>query len=133
MAKPIHIELFYSEGRGPQLVSLHWKFRNRVLQAAEFMLPDAVSEEDLRHVRFVRPQVLMITPEEVINYAKLDYYAEYGPAALFDLQKSEWLKSFSQGHLKNCSHYQLFFYDELVDVIAEGLEFGKGKFDPSCA
>ncbi len=70
----------------------------------------------------------MITPEEVINYTQLSYIAEHRPAAMFNLGKSNWLKSFSQLHLEKCNHYQLLFYDELLDVIAEGVEFGKGKF-----
>jgi hypothetical protein len=128
MVQPIHLELFYSEGRGPQLINLCWKFRGCVLEAVEFMLPGAASEEDLRYVRFLRPQVVMRTPEEVIDYRKLEHFTKHRPAAMFDLGKSDWLKSFSQQHLGKCSHYQLLFYDELLDVIAEGVEFGKGNF-----
>jgi hypothetical protein len=131
MAQPIHVELFYSEGRGPQLINLYWKSRGCVLEAVEFMLPDAATEEDLRYVRFLRPQVVMRTPEEVINFAKLDYFGKHPPAAMFNLGKSDWLKSFAQQHLGKCSHYQLLFYDEILDVIAEGIEFGKGKFNQS--
>jgi hypothetical protein len=130
MAKPIYVELFYAEGRGPQLIKVHWKFRNEILDAIEFMLPDAASEEDLKYVRFLRPQVVMRTPEEVINYSKLDHISQFGSASMFDLGKSDWLKSFSQRHLGKCSHFQLLFYDELLDVIAEGVEFGNGKFNP---
>src|ERR1017187_7994033 len=99
MPQPIHIEFFYSDGRGPELARLCWGYRNNVLEAAEFMPPDAASNEDLRHVRFLHPQVVMITPEEVIDYTKLNYIAQHRPAAIFDLGKSDWLKSFSQRHL----------------------------------
>jgi hypothetical protein len=132
MIHPIYIEFFYSDGRGPELARFCWGYRNDLLEAAEFMLPDAVSGDDLRFVRFLRPQVVMITPEEVINYANMSsYLIKYRPAAMFDLGKSDWFKSFSQRHLQKCSHYQLLFYDQLLDVIAEGVEFGKGKFNQS--
>jgi hypothetical protein len=129
MPQPIHLEFFYSDGRGPELARLCWGGRNNVLEAAEFMLPDAESSEDLRHVRFMRPQVVMITPEEVISYTNLDYIAQHRPAAMFNLGKSDWLKSFAQRHLKKCRHYQLLFYDELLDIVTEDVEFGKGKFN----
>jgi hypothetical protein len=128
MPQPIHVKEFYSDGRGPELGRLCWKYRNNVLEAAEYMPPDAASAEDLRHVRFLRLQVVMITPEEVINYAKLTYIAQHRPAAMFDLGKSDWLKTFSQLHLEKCHHYQLLFYDEFLDVIAEGIEIGMGEF-----
>ena len=129
MIHPIHVEFFYADGRGPELARLFWKHRNNVLEGAEFMPPDAASSDDLHFVRFLRPQVVMITPEEVINYASMSsYLIKYRPAAMFDLGKSDWLKSFSPRHLEKCSHFQLLFYDELVDVIAEGVEFGKGNF-----
>jgi hypothetical protein len=132
MVKPIHVEFFYSDGRGPELARFCWGYRNNLLEAAEFMPPDAASNDDLQFVRFLRPQVMMITPEEVINYASMSsYLIKYRPAAMFDLGKSDWLKSFSPRHLEKCSHFQLLFYDELLDVIAEGVEFGKGKFNPS--
>ncbi len=126
---PVHTEHFYGEGRGPELVALRWAFSGRVLEAAEFMLPDAASSEDLRHVRFIRPQVVMRTPEEVIDYRSVGpEFAKHPPAAMFDLGQSKWLKSFSPRHLGRCTHFQLYFYDELIDVIAEGAAFGVGPY-----
>lgn len=126
---PVHTEHFYGEGRGPELVALRWGFSGRVLEAAEFMLPDAASPEDLRHVRFIRPQVVMRTPEEVIDYGAVGpEFSKHPPAAMFDLGQSKWLKSFSSRHLSRCTHFQLFFYDELIDVIAEGVAFGSGPY-----
>jgi hypothetical protein len=126
---PVHTEFFHSDGRGPELVALRWGFSGRVLEAAEFMLPDAAAPGDLRHVRFLRPQVVMRTPEEVIDYREFgSQFAKHRPAAMFDLGKSKWLKSFSQRHLERCTHYQLYFYDELLDVIAEGVAFGAGPY-----
>ena len=127
MARPIHIELFYGEDRGPSLARLCWSSSGRTLKAAEFTPPDYALREDLRHVRFVKAQVVLVTPEEVINYSLMNpYLARHSPAKMFDLGKSDWLKSFSPLHLGKCTHYQLLFYDELLDVIAEGVEFGKG-------
>ena len=121
--------MFYSDGRGPELTTIRWGFSGRTLEAAEFMLPDAETPEDLRHVRFLRPQVVMITPEEVIDYQVMSpYLMKHRPAAMFDLGKSDWLRSFSQRHLEKCSHFQLYFYDELIDVIAEGAIFATGKY-----
>lgn len=127
--KPVYIEYFYADGRGPELAAFRWGFSGRVLEAAEFMPPDAATPDDLRHVRFVRPQVVMITPEEVIDYrVSSEGLVRHRPAAMFDLGKSAWLRSFFQQHLEKCSHYQLYFYDELLDVIAEGVVFGKGPY-----
>jgi len=129
MILPLHSEHFYADGRGPELALLHWGYRAQILKAAEFMLPDAVSPEDLRHVEFLRPQVVMITPEEVIDYRKLSpYLTAHRPASMFDLGKSDWLNSFSPRHLGQCRHFQLLFYDQLLDVIAEGVIFGSGPY-----
>jgi hypothetical protein len=126
---PVHTEHFYGEGRGPELTALRWGYSGRVLEAAEFMLPDAAFTDDLRHVRFIRPQVVMRTPEEVIDYREVGpEFVKHRPAAMFDLGQSAWLKSFSPRHLGHCTHFQLFFYDELIDVIAEGVAFGSGPY-----
>lgn len=131
MIQPIHIEFFYGPGRGPSLKRLCWSERGGKLLAAEFTPPDYALREDLHHVQFFGTQVAMITPEEVINYGKMNsYLTEHRPAMMFNLGKSEWLKSFSPLHLGKCNHYQLLFYDELLDLIAEGVEVGKGKFSP---
>ena len=71
----------------------------------------------------------MITPEEVIGDEVLgELLGQHRPAAMFDRGKSEWLRSFAQEHLGRCQHYQLLFYDQLLDVIAEGVEVGRGGF-----
>jgi len=72
----------------------------------------------------------MITPEEVIGQGTLgDLRRRYRPAAMFDCGKSEWLRSFAQKHLERCHHYQLVFYDHLLEVIAEGVEVRRGGFE----
>jgi hypothetical protein len=131
MIRPVHIEIFYGDGRGPDLRRICWSDRGR-LEAIEFTPNDYALKDDLHHVRFTGLQVVMITPEEVINYTKMNpYLAKHRPAMMFDLEKSEWLRAFSPMHLAKCRHYQLLFYDELVDVIAEGVVFGKGPFQRS--
>ncbi len=126
--QPIHTELFYSDSRGPELVTFHWKLNGSILEGAEFMLPDATKDDDLRHVRFLRPQVTMITPEEVIDYRVMSSERlEHRPAAMFNLGRSDWLLKFTPHHLGKCSHFQLYFYDELLDIIAEDVTFGVGS------
>jgi hypothetical protein len=56
----------------------------------------------------------------VINYGDLtDLLTRHRPAAIFDRGRSSWLQSFSPRHLERCKHFQLMFYDELLDVICE--------------
>ena len=69
----------------------------------------------------------MFTPEEVINYSGWAAgFAQHPGAGALDLGRSPWLRSFSPLHLAKCHHFQLLFYDELYDIICEGLEFGDG-------
>ena len=65
----------------------------------------------------------MFTPEEVIG--------QPGDGGATDLGRSEWLQSFTQRHLGACRHFRLLFYDELLDVICESLEFADGVFTPT--
>lgn len=122
--KPIWVEKFFHEGRGPELQEVHWGPGGAVLRALDYFNPDDVHDSgSLKRVIIHKPQVVMITPEEVINYGPAtEALVRYRPAAMFDLGASDWLRGFSQRHLGACRHYQLFFYDELFDVIAEGVE-----------
>ena len=105
MIRPVHIEFFYGESRGPALQRYCWGENGR-LEAIEFLPPDLAAKDDLRHVRIQSVQVVMITPEEVVNYTRMNpYLTKHAPAKMFDLEKSEWLKSFSPRHLGKCSHY----------------------------
>ena len=128
--QPVHEERFYHEGRGPELRRAHWSAHGTSLRAIDYFNPDVPHTPDhLSHVRFIRPQVVAITPEEVIDYRALgDGLVRYRPAALFDLGRSAWLESFNPHHLVRCRHYQLFFYDQLFDVICEGLECHAGGY-----
>lgn len=105
-----------------------WSAKGDYLKAIEYFNPeDPHDEAHIRHVRVICPQVVMSTPEEVINYA----HFQPGPhdrAAAFDCGRSAWLESFSPMHLWRCTHFRLMFYDELYDIIAEGLEFRMGRF-----
>jgi hypothetical protein len=106
-----------------------WSHKGIRLQALEYYNPeDTYDDAHIRHVRIIKSQVIMCTPEEVINYATFKP-GPHGGAAAFDCGKSEWLKSFSQLHLTKSSHYQLMFYDKLYDIIADGLDFRKGRYE----
>jgi len=131
IGQPIHADAFYHDGRGPELRRLHWDRGGTVLRAVDYFNPPNSGERGgLNHVRFVAPQVVMITPDEVIgNNALGELLAHHRPAAMFDRGKSDWLRSFAQEHLDRCHHYQLLFYDHLLEVIAEGVEVRRGGFE----
>jgi hypothetical protein len=130
MVQPLFPRQFYHDGRGPTLVRMHWGADGQVLEAIDFALPDAVGgPAGVQHVRFTGLQVVAITPEEVIDYARTPHLSESpGRAALFDLGRSAWMATFNPRHLTRCRHFQLFFYDELVDVIAEGVSLHAGGY-----
>ena len=122
--KPIWIEDFFYDGRGPELRRIHWDLDGRAIRALDYVNPTGPHEAaSPRRVVVLRPQVVMITPEEVIGYEHVggDALVRHRPAAMFDLGVSDWMKSFSPLHLERCHHFRLFFYDELVDLIAEGV------------
>lgn len=121
MLTPINADIFFHDGRGPELVSAHWTEDGRMLRAIDYYNPGVAHDlQHIHHVEFAGLQVVQITPEEVIG---LDMFAgssgEHSPAAMFDLGKDAWFRTFNPRHLGACSHHQLMFYDELVDVICE--------------
>lgn len=127
--KPIQADEFHHDGRGPELMRVFWSDRGSQIVAIEYYNPeDPYDAEHLRYVRFIKPQVVMCTTEEVIGDLSVAEAMNDGHAAAFDLGKSAWLAGFNQRHLFKCSHYRLMFYDELYDVIAEALEFSRGPF-----
>lgn len=126
---PVQSDQFFHDGRGPALQRAHWSATGATLLAIDYLNPaDAGGRSGVKHVRFLKPQVVMITPEEVIGDALGDLTKRYRPAAMFDRGRSPWLASFAQQHLGRCRHYQLLFYDELVDIIAEGVEVIDGGY-----
>ncbi|HYA44574.1 MAG TPA: hypothetical protein VED59_03140 [Acidimicrobiales bacterium] len=132
LTEPIGVEHFHHDGRGPELWHVHWGLRGKVLRAIDYFNPEVEYDAShLRHVAFIKPQVVMITPEEVIGGSLGDALSRHRPAAAFDRGQDAWLGSFSPRHLAACRHYSLVFYDELIDVICEGLEFRSGGFTPS--
>jgi hypothetical protein len=131
VATPIHVAEFWHEGRGPELRRVLWNSSGTSIRAIEYVNPDWTSADmAVRHVIFQAPQVVQITPEEVIGADQLGTrYADHRPAAMFDLGRSTWLESFASGHLARCRHIQMLFYDELIDVICEGADCGVGAVD----
>lgn len=119
MSTPVAADKFQFDGRGPELRRAVWDDRGTALLAVDYTDLDG----SLRHVRFHAPQVAMFTPEEVM--------AQRGLGGAVDLGCSEWLQSFDQQHLARCHHFQLLFYDELLDIICESLEFADGAFTPT--
>jgi hypothetical protein len=130
MDKAINIDNFYHDGRGPELQRVHWGLRGTQLQAIEYYNPDDVYDDvSLKHVRFHGFQAVQVTPEEVIDYGELGQrFNRDRPAAMYDLGKSLWLKSFNPHHLSACSHFQLLFYDELFDIICESVTCHNGAY-----
>ncbi len=69
----------------------------------------------------------MFTPEEVIAPDGFIGLSDL-PAAVVNLGKTAWLRSFTPTHLANCDHYRALFYDECLDVICEGITAEDGTF-----
>jgi len=125
-AKPVLVESFHGEGRGPELLNVSWSKTGRILKAIDFQNPD---ESTPKHLLFSGVQVLMFTPEEVINFQTLNPgWRKSSPAAILCLGKSAWLKSFAPEHLEKCLHFQVLFYDELLDIICESIEAKEGHY-----
>jgi hypothetical protein len=121
--KPLYPDLFYHDGRGPELVGIGWSDKGLGLSHIDYYNPDDVyNEQSIKRVSFAGVQVYMLTPEEVIgDKQQSNEIYTFHPAALFDCGKSTWFKSFSQQHLEKCSHFQLMFYDQLLDVICSSV------------
>ncbi|HYJ04488.1 MAG TPA: hypothetical protein VEX43_05100 [Chthoniobacterales bacterium] len=119
MSDRVAADKFHFDGRGPELQRAVWDSRGTILLAVDY----ADADGTLRHVRFHSPQVVMFTAEEVVSDPQ--------PGGAFDLGRSPWLQSFQQQHLGRCHHFQLLFYDELLDIICESLEFADGAFTPT--
>ena len=128
---PIFSDRFQHDGRGPELQRMVWEGSgSQRLVAIEYFNPaDVYEPANLKHVALSGVQVVMVTPEEVIGPEQIrEIIATYRPASMFDLGRSRWFLSFSQQHLGGCRHFQLLFYDELIDVICEGVECIDGAY-----
>jgi hypothetical protein len=127
LGKPIHVSEFWHDGRGPELRRVLWNSSGTSIHAIEYVNPDWTEDADERHVVFKGPQVVQITPEEVIAADQIgSRYRDHRPAAMFDLGRDAWVRSFTQTHLSSCRHIQMLFYDELIDVICEDVECATG-------
>jgi hypothetical protein len=119
---------FYSDGRGPSLVRAFWDSEDATtLVAIEYRNPDA-RQDELKHVRFFGVQVAMFTPEEVIGAEQTLDSERERPGAAMNYGRSDWLQSFNQQHLSHCDHYKLLFYDDMLDLICESIEFSDGLY-----
>ena len=84
---------------------------------------------ELQWVIFRKMQVIQIVPEEVCSYWFVPYVQEGTKGnGIYMVKDSAWLQSFSQRHLGSCNHYIFQFYDDIIEIIAEDLTFGKGPF-----
>ncbi|NIT60696.1 MAG: hypothetical protein GWN00_32180, partial [Aliifodinibius sp.] len=121
--KPILRNEFYHDGRGPELIKVHYSANGSSIIVLDYYNPDvAYNEKYLRHLKFIKPQVFMFTPEEVQNYsARGNDWGNYDNTEILCLEKSDWLTSFKERHLQNCKHYRVMFYDEFLDIICEGI------------
>lgn len=54
---PVHVEEFWHDGRGPELLGLHWDSSGTILLGADYHNPDRGSTTPVRRVRFARAQV----------------------------------------------------------------------------
>ena len=60
---------FYHDGRGPELLQVHLAARSAHLTAIDYSPPDWDGKAvGVRHLKFLKSQVHMFTPEEVENY-----------------------------------------------------------------
>jgi len=138
-AVPYPHELFGFDGRGPEIhrfvhdrdALTHGTFTDRR------PLPGSIigieyfwfEHPDLAWVIFKKMQVIQIVPEEVCSYWYSSHITEQKKGVgIYIVEDSQWLRSFSQRHLASCRHFILEFYDDIIEVIAEDLVFGRGKF-----
>jgi hypothetical protein len=128
----VHADSFFHDGRGPTLVAVHHAPKSAHLLAIDFKAPDSeAAPAPIQHLRFVRAQAFMFTPEEVENYeTTLVNWGKTGMGALVSLGKSSWLRSFGQQHLAACEHFRVMFYDEYLDVICEQVHVKSGPYVP---
>jgi hypothetical protein len=84
---------------------------------------------ELEWVLFRKMQVIQIVPEEVCSYWFAAHISDKRKGiGIYVVEDSAWLRSFSQRHLASCRHFIFQFYDDILEVIAEDLTFGRGAF-----
>lgn len=126
-SKPILEKEFYHDGRGPELTSVLWKRKGVMLDGFEYFNPDDdYSDSNIKHIKLIGLQVYAMATEEVHGNILASGNTN---AAIFEVIDSKWLSTFQQRHLDKCKHYQIMFYDEIYDIICEGIIAGKGKLN----
>lgn len=123
--KPVFEKEFHHDGRGPELQRVVWKNNGVTLVGFEYYNPeDTYDEQSLKHLRFSGMQVYSMAGDEVHGGQVANGKTS---AAIHEILDSKWLKSYISMHLGKCKHFQVMFYDEIYDIICEGITFGKGK------
>jgi hypothetical protein len=127
--QPILVNQFHHEGRGPELQKVHYGGRGNILVAIDYFNPeDEYTPSNLKHLLFLRSQVFMFTPEEIHNYTSGVEWNKLDKAAAVSLGESSWILGFNPQHLSKCEHFQIMFYDQILDVICEGIEAKQGGY-----
>jgi len=122
-----HADSFYHDGRGPALVRVHYDtITGSGIVAADFLNPDDTRDR-LKHLLFVRAQAFQFTPEEEYTNEWVDW-ARTGNAAIIDLGRSAWYRSFTNRHSSDCRHFHIMFYDEVLDIICHAVELKAGGY-----
>src|SRR5712672_774431 len=111
--QPVALDRFYASGRGPTLrCVIRGEDGSRVRGFEYHRIDEPNDAAHLRHISIIRPQVVLLTPEEVIDYSVWAAgFGQHVGAGALDLGRSDWLRSFSPLHLSKCRHFQLLFYD----------------------
>ena len=87
---------------------------------------DEYVDAALKHLRLIKVETFAFAGEEVHGDI---VHTPGSQAAIHDLGKSRWLRTFNPAHLENCSHFQIRFYDEVFDVVCRGVEAGRGPYN----
>ena len=135
-AKVFPTDLFGFDGRGESLQ--HWIHDADILfpepeVSGAFAAPSGGivgAQYDGGWVLFHGLQVIQIVPEEVHAYWHLNFIlGDIKQSGVWEIEGSEWIKTFAQRHLAEHKHFIIEFYDELVEVICRTLIFGADRFD----
>jgi hypothetical protein len=109
---------------------LIWDTRGTTLLAADYDCPDDhQGGNGIHHIRFRDAQVVQITPDEVAGQQqRFRESALSPPPASYALGQDGWFRSFNSFHLEGMQHFQLIFYDDVLDVICSGLDCVAGPY-----
>lgn len=119
--------VFYHDGRGPELQRVVWSHGGKILVGFEYFNPDDVYEpENLKHLKLVGVEAYSMSGEEV--HGGICAVPD-NKAAIWQIDNSSWLPQFQQRHLSGCKHYQIMFYDEIYDVVCKEIISGKGHLE----